>query len=30
MEMPGVKAKPYDVLAFDSDGRTEVFQHYEP
>jgi len=30
MEMPGVKAKPYDVLAFDSDGRTEVYRHYEP
>ena len=30
MEVPGVEAVPYDVLAFDSEGRTEVFQHYEP
>ena len=30
MEIPGVKAEHYDVLAFDSAGRTEVFQHYEP
>ena len=25
MEVPGTKGQPYDVLAFDNDGRTEVF-----
>ena len=25
MEIPGTKAQPYDVIAFDKTGRTEVF-----
>jgi hypothetical protein len=25
MEVPGVTAQPYNVLAFDKDGRTRVF-----
>jgi hypothetical protein len=25
MEVPGTKAQPYDVIAFDKNGRTDVF-----
>jgi hypothetical protein len=28
MEVPGVPADPYDVLAFGADGRTRVFASY--
>ena len=28
MEMPGVAAEPYDVIAFDSAGDTTVFSSY--
>jgi hypothetical protein len=30
MEVPGRQPEPYDVLAFDAEGRIEVFQHYGP
>lgn len=30
MEMDGVPADRYDVLAIDWDGRTEVFEHFGP
>ena len=26
MEVPGVKAEPYDVMAFGRDGKTQVFE----
>ena len=28
MEVPGTKAQPYDVIAFDKTGRTEVFARH--
>lgn len=28
MEVPGTKAQPYDVIAFDNTGRTEVFARH--
>lgn len=30
MESPGVAAQPYDVIAFDKVGATEVFASYRP
>ncbi len=30
MESPGVADQPYDVIAFDSEGNTEVFASYRP
>lgn len=30
MEVPGQPAEPYQVLAFDKSGRTEVFASYNP
>jgi hypothetical protein len=30
MEVPGAKARPYSVLTFDRDGRTQVFATVQP
>jgi hypothetical protein len=30
MEMPNVKAQPYDVLSFDAQGNTKVFSTIKP
>ncbi|MEZ4645182.1 MAG: DUF411 domain-containing protein [Chloroflexota bacterium] len=30
MESPGVADQPYDVIAFDEAGNTEVFASYRP
>jgi hypothetical protein len=28
MEVPGVEPEPFDVIAFDAEGRTEVYASY--
>jgi hypothetical protein len=30
MEVPGVKAQPYNVVSFDKDGRTRIFATHGP